>query len=156
MKRVLIVLSMIFILVGCSNQEEQKKEVYTDIKKELLNKEKFTDINDIPFNITTNVKRTSLEQIKYEVLIDTPSIEMKNIKVLVLHNYQTTEIFPSIGIFEDAPSLEVGTDKNVKVEGYIDTSYDIIDLNLIIKIYVEYTDQDNIIHHVYYQSTKYE
>lgn len=141
--------------MGCSNEVEEQKEAYTQIKKDLLVQEEFTSNEDILFNITTSVERQTAEQVKYEVIIDNPEEEMHNVKVLVMHNYLTNEVFPSIGIFEESPNLLSG-EENIVLTGNIDTTKDIMDLNLMIKIYVEYEDKEGEIHQIYYQSTKYE
>lgn len=155
MKKYLLI-GMIFILVGCSNEIEEQKTVYTELKKELFIQENFTNIEDIPFNITTTVQRKTEEQIQYEVMIDHPEEEMHQVKVLVLHNYFTDEIFPSVGIFEEAPDLIPDEEDTLILTGNIDTTKDIMNLNLMIKIYIEYEDENQEIHQIYYQSTKYE
>lgn len=145
-----------FILVACSNKAEEQKTVYTELKKELSIQENFTNMEDVSFNITTTVQRKTDEKIQYEVLIDNPEEEMYQVKALVLHNYFTDEIFPSVGIFEEAPDLIPGENDTLILTGNIDTTKDIMNLNLIIKIYIEYEDENHEIHQIYYQSTKYE
>ena len=75
---------------------------------------------------------------------------MYNIKALLIHDYFTEDIFPSIGIFDEPQNLIIGNEevKGFELVGYIETSKD-IDVNL--KLYLEYTDINGNISDIYYK-----
>ena len=71
MKKILFIL-LIFFIVACdySNVSEEAKNEYINKKEELTKKEKFENIDNIPFDITISLDRINEEEITYRVIID--------------------------------------------------------------------------------------
>ena len=156
----LVVLVFIIFLVGCSNikieQNEEinkEKEDYLAIKNELNSVKKYVNDDDLPCDVTISIDRINKEEISYRAIIDNPKIDMYNVKALLIHDYFTEDIFPSIGIFDKTENLLIGNEevKGISLVGYIETTKDIDELNLNIKLYIEYTDSDGNIKEIYYK-----
>ena len=153
----LVVLIFIVFLVGCSNikieQNEEinkEKEDYLAIKNELNSVKEYVNDDDLPCDVTISIDRINKEEISYRAIVDNPKIDMYNVKALLIHDYFTEDIFPSIGIFDEPQNLIIGNEevKGFELVGYIETSKD-IDVNL--KLYLEYTDINGNISDIYYK-----
>lgn len=156
MKKLLLLFSII-LLVGCVNIKvdnnshiEEEKEDYLAIKNTLDTYTDYDNEEEFPCDITFSLDKTSDEELSYRVIIDNPKIDMYNIKALLIHDYFTEDIFPSIGIFDEPQNLIIGNEevKGFELVGYIETSKD-IDVNL--KLYLEYTDINGNISDIYYK-----
>ena len=78
---------------------------------------------------------------------------MYDIKAIVVHNYFTDSIFPSIGIFDSPVDLIVNNDKlkGINLSGYINTTKDI--KNLEVRVYLEYKNEIDETKVIYYKTT---
>lgn len=150
MKRIIGILVLIFMLVGCSNVKvetnkeiDEAKETYLTLKDNLDKKEQFISKNDLPCNITLSIDKVNEEEISYRAIIDEPKENMNDISALLIHNYFTEDIFPSIGIFDEKIDLIMGNDelKGIELVGYIETTKEEDELDLDLKLYIEYTDE---------------
>ena len=149
----LIILS-IFIFVGCSNKDkektvktpktnkiESKKDTYIKYVKELKKIDKSDE--DLPFTVDV-VYEQMTEEVRYQVVIDNPTTEIKNIRALAIHNKQTDDVFPSVGIFDD--KIDLIPDKKpsgVILVGYIPYEGDMEDFKIEMKVLIEYEIEDN-------------
>lgn len=156
----LVVLVFIIFIVGCSNvkieQNEEinkEKEDYLAIKSELDNVKEYISDEDLPCYITISLDRINDEEISYRAIIDNPKTDMYNIKALLIHDYFTEDIFPSIGIFDNRENLLLNSEevRGISLVGYIETTKDIEELNLNIKLYIEYTDKEGNVKEIYYK-----
>ncbi len=154
-KLLLIILIFSFITTGCKDDLVlEEKNNYLTYKEKLLKQEEFSNKEDINFDLNIYVDRVNDEEISYRAIIDNPKENMHNIKAIVVQDYFTDEIFPSIGIFDDSTNLIVG-DENVKgitLVGYIKTTKDIEELNLEVRVYIEYQKDDGTYQKIYYKS----
>ena len=159
MKKLVVFLFIIF-LVGCSNIEiepneeiNKEKENYLAIKNELNSVKEYVNDDDLPCDVTISIDRINKEEISYRAIIDNSKIDMHNVKALLIHDYFTEDIFPSIGIFDETENLLVGNEevKGISLVGYIETTKDIEELNLNVKLYIEYTDSEGNIKEIYYK-----
>lgn len=159
MKKLVVLIFIIFI-VGCSNvkieQNEEiskEKEDYLAIKNELNNIEEYISDEELPCDITITVDRVNNEEISYRAIIDNPKIDMYNVRALLIHDYFTEDIFPSIGIFDKRENLLLNNEevRGISLVGYIETTKDIEELNLNIKLYIEYTDNEGNVKEIYYK-----
>ena len=79
---------------------------------------------------------------------------MNNIKAIVVHNYYTEDVFPSIGLFDDELDLKKDNDKQkIVLKGKIETSEDISNINLKLKILIEYINNEGKKKDIYYKTT---
>ena len=153
MKKMLIVIICIFLLAGCENKEEELKNKYIAIKKNLLEEEKYTNKDNLPLDIIADIKRDK-EIIKYKIILKNPKEDMKDIVAIVVHNYYTENLFPSVGIFNDKQEL-LTNNKNasIELEDTIDTTKDIGKLNLELKVWIKYKNILNEEKEIYYKTT---
>lgn len=161
MKKALIVLAIFILITGCSEEVEvgidskveENKLSYLDIKNDLTNKEEFNNIEDIDFTITSRINRISEEEISYRVIIDNPKVNMHDVQALLIHNNFTEDIFPSIGIFDDKTSLLVDNEnlKGIELVGYIETTKKLKDLDIELRLWLKYLDDNNEKHEIYYK-----
>lgn len=154
-KTLLLLVLLLIILSGCENKEEDEKNEYLAMKSELLENEEFTNSEDINCNITFTLDRVDDENIFYSVVLKNPKENMNDIKAIVVHNYYTEEIFPTIGLFDKKASLIVGSSNESELElsGTIETTDDIDDIDLELKVFIEYIDDSGNTKDIYYKTT---
>lgn len=159
MKKLIMLLFAVFI-VGCSsvkietdNNIVEEKEDYLAIKDELNSVDKYISDENLPCDIKISLDRINKEEISYRAIIDNPKTNMYNIKALLIHDYFTEDIFPSIGIFDETENLIVGNEevRGISLVGYIETTNDIEELDLNVKLYIEYSDSEGNIQKIYYK-----
>ena len=148
MKRLVVFLSFLF-LVGCTSEVEENKYAYLEYKNELEEQETFNNEEEMDFNIFFNIKREDEEIVNYSAIIDSPNINMYNVKALLIHDYLQDEAFPSIGIMDSPVTLLSGSEDKIELKGVIQTIYDIS--NVEFKLYLEYTDKEGEENKIYYQ-----
>jgi hypothetical protein len=156
MKRFVIFLFILFIITGCSSDttDQEEKSDYLAWKSELVEQDNFSSNEELNCDITVSVDRVSDDVVSYTTFLSNPKEDMHSIKMMVVHNYFTEEVFPTIGIFDDTKELLEDDDNNITLVGYIDTTQDIQKLNLELRIWIEYTDNDGNIKDIYYKTTK--
>ncbi len=156
MKKLIFLILSIFILVGCENQEEVEKNEYITVKNNLLKQKDFTSTEELPLVITTHIDRRDDEVVTYKVVLENPKENMNSLKVLVIHNYYTEDIFPSIGLFDEPKKLLMKgeeLDKIISIEDKIKTNKDISGLNLELKLWIEYHNDNGEKKTIYYKMT---
>lgn len=156
-KTLLLIVLLLFVLTGCKNEEESEKSEYLAMKSDLLAKEEFTDTSDIVCDITFSLDRLDEEKVTYSVILNNPKENMNDIKAIVVHNYYTEEVFPTIGLFDKSTDLLVNgqndKDSSVELTGNIETTNDIDNLDLELKILIEYKTDSGEIKDIYYKTT---
>ena len=156
MKKIFLILLLVTLLMtGCKNKEEKEKNQYLAMKSKLLETKKYSNIDEIPCDIIVDIKRVSEERVNYRILLQNAKVNMNNIKAIAVHNYYTEDIFPSIGLFNKKYNLSPNQKENNKIElkGKIETSEDIDNLKIQLKIMIEYYDDNNKKIDIYYNAT---
>ena len=156
MKKFLIIsITLILCLTGCNKTTkiDQEKEDYLAIKQDLLKNNNFIQEEELPFDLNIYVNRVNDEEISYRAIIDNEKENMHNVKAILVHNYFTDDIFPSIGIFDDGVDLLTNSEevKGISLVGYINSTKDIN--NLEYRVYIEYKNDNDEIKKIYYKST---
>ena len=72
---------------------------------------------------TVNIDNVNENRIIYQVIIDNPKVDASNVKALVIHDAKTEDIFPSVGIVDEAINLNKQT--GIILMGYINKTEDI-------------------------------
>ena len=121
MKKI-VLLMILFLAVACNKDNPLQEEYYN-----FIDETKLCEYNskDIPFNIDITLERLTPEYLIYRLYIDEPIIEIKNIKAIVLHDYETTDIFPTSGLYEKPLNLDPNeiNEAESKVKGIILIGY---------------------------------
>ena len=148
MKKILLIIPLFLLLIGCSNKVEDNKFAYLEYKNNLEKQEDFTSSDGLDFNTFFNIDRDG-DTVSYSLVIDNTKINMHNIKALLIHNYDNIDVYPSIGIFNEPKELLKSSDDNIKLEGTILSADDISDIKF--KLYLEYTNDEEEKEEIYYE-----
>ena len=162
MKKTLLLLVIVLLITACSNNAievgidekvEDNKITYLNLKKELINKKEFANIEEIPCDLNVSIDRINEEEISYRIILDNPKTNMHKIEALLVHNQFSENVFPSIGLFDDKASLIVGNTevKGLELVGYIETTKNILDLDIELRLWLKYFDDENKEHEIYYK-----
>ena len=156
MKKFIFVFCFVIFITGCGKdtEDQEVKSDYLAWKSDLVEKDTFSDNEELNCDITVSVDRIDSEVISYTTVVSNPKINMNSIKMMVVHNYFTEDVFPTVGIFDESQDLLVGEDNTITLVGYIDTTKDIQNLDLELKIWLEYVDDDGNVEDIYYKTTK--
>ena len=143
MKKVYIILLILLIITGCK-QENINKEKYNNYINELKEIEKTSE--NIPLDIEIKIEKLKNNILSYTVLVDRNELEMNQIEAILIHDKESDNIFPSIGIFEKPISLNKNkSKKGIKLTGYVE------DLNNIyFKFMIKYINKDKKEEKYYY------
>lgn len=132
-----ILLLICILLVGCS-----KSTIYDTYVKNL--KENNNISEKIPFDIEFYIDNVNENRIIYQVIIDNPKIETDNVTALVIHDGETNDIFPSVGIVDDKVDLNI--DKGIILLGYVDQTS-----NINFKVLIETNNNQYVYQYKYWQ-----
>ena len=163
-----IVIISIFIMPGCTSEKKETKaketKKVTKINKVETKKDEYIKYvqqlrkitessEDLPFTIDIEYDKLD-DEVRYQVIIDNPVSDITDIKALAIHDKQTDNIFPSVGIFDDKVSL-IPNEKpsGVILVGYIPYDGEMDDFNVEIKVLISYKI-DNEEKIVYYLTKK--
>lgn len=143
-----LLLFSLFLVVGCTNNKktetkkeklasiENEKETYIKCVKKLEKIKKSSE--ELPFSIEVKYDQIK-DEVRYQVIVDNPKSEIKNIKALAIHNKQTDDVFPSVGIFDKKVNLIPGKKPSgVILVGYFPYEGKIENLDVEVKVYISY------------------
>lgn len=148
MKKILVVI-VLLLLTGCTNKVEEDKYAYLEYKNNLEEQKDFVSQESLEFNTYFNLVRETEEKVTYSLVIDSPKVNMNNVKALLIHDFVTDDIFPSVGIFDEPVTLHKDSNDKIVLEGSIQTIDDISDTKF--KLYLEYVDDDGLENSIYYE-----
>lgn len=148
----LVLIFPLMLLVGCTNKLEENKYEYLSYKSDLQKQVTFDEEDDLEFNTYFNLNRVDEERIVYSITIDDPKIDMYDVKALLIHDFITEDVFPSVGIFDDTTTLFTGRDDKIILKGTIQTEKEITDTKF--KLYLEYKDKDGLENNIYYEVSR--
>lgn len=134
MKKIILIITILLLITGCYYKANDKTLMYQKYIDELSTVTKTSEDSVLVINI--EIEKLDENLYNYRALIN-KSGTMKNIEAILLHNKETDDIFPSIGIFDD--KITLSDDKaGVKLAGYIEE----ID-NIEFKLLIKYTNEEN-------------
>lgn len=108
MKKIFILL--LVLLTGCSNN------VYDNYVKEL---KEANNTTEIPFDINFYIDEVNEDRLIYQVIIDNFNSDLTDVKALVIHDVNTNDIFPSVGIVDESIDINENN-KGIILVGYVD------------------------------------
>lgn len=152
MKKILLILPLLLLLVGCTNKVEENKIAYLEYKSKLQEQETFTEEESVDFNTFFNIERENEETVKYNMTIDNPNINMHEVKALLIHDSIQDEAYPSVGILDKPLELTKESEDKITLSGTIQTIEEISDVTF--KLYLEYKDDDGEKNKIYYQVSR--
>ena len=153
MKKLLLLIS-ILLLCACSNESIELKK-YNSYIKELNTSE---NSREIPFDISIDLNKFTDKEYIYKLIIDNPKEELRDIEVLIVHDKDTNDIFPSSGIFDDKYNLipsninkDINNVKGIILIGYLPYEESI---DITFKVLFKYKDKYNKINTIIYSTKK--
>lgn len=136
MKKLLTLLLIIIVLTGCSKYNYEKNE-YTNSIKELNDIKESS--NKYPFNLEVVLDKLTDKEVRYQVILDNVEKNLDDVSMIAIHNKKTSDIYPSIGIFDEKENLKVNKrPSGIILVGYIRYSGDIEDIDATFKVLVKY------------------
>lgn len=142
-----VVIISLFTLFGCTTKKEDvkktkkenvetEKDIYIKYVQKLKKVKKTTD--DLPFTVEVEYEKMD-DEVRYQVIIDNPTNNITNIQALAIHNMQTDDVFPSVGIFDKKVKL-IPDEKpsGVILVGYFPYKGDIDKLDVEMKVLISY------------------
>ena len=140
MKRVIVIIICLF-MCGCSNSNTKVYNEYITNLKTIKEEKICSDIE-----VSFKVDEITTNYINYYVLINRNNTIMNDIQALLIHNKETINSFPSIGIYDESISLNKENDKlGVKLSGYLELNED-----TEFKLFLKYVDKNNVKKECYY------
>ncbi len=138
MKKILVIILMIFI-VGCSQVSEEQK-AYDKYFNILIHSETFTPNKQLPFDLNINVNKNSIKEFHYEFIITNPQIEFESLKIAILpFDFQKDEIIPTFNIIEEVDITLFNQNKSgIKLNYFSQYNYNKF------KVLIEYNNQQQI------------
>ena len=121
MKRFFVFLILLITLTGCQNTENQdtiSKQLYNQYRQyyQLVTSSHNFQTECEECSIQLIINKTTNKQIRYDIIINNPKIEMDNIKAIAYVDKKNKDI-PSIGLLEE-DSFSLKPDYVNKEEGF--------------------------------------
>lgn len=139
MKRILLIIPLLLLLVGCKDEHENEKYAYLEYKNNLEKQEEFINDDSLDFNTFFDIVRDG-DKVNYKLVINNPKKNMHNIKGMLINDFAGVEEYPTVGIFDKPKSLYTEHYGSIVFEGTILSADDISDVKF--KLYLEYNDED--------------
>lgn len=159
MKKIFWIITLVFLLSGCTKELTKEEIIYNDYVDKLKQEEKSED--NLPFDLEIFVDKIIEKEVMYRVIIDNPKVSLRNIEALVIHDKYTEDVYPSSGIFESKLSLIPGVInktsnyvEGIILAGYIPYEGDINNLNATFKVLFKYEDDEGVSHTIIYSTKK--
>lgn len=159
MKKIFWIITLVFLLSGCSKELTKEEIIYNDYVDKLKQEEKSED--NLPFDLEIFVDKIIEKEVMYRVIIDNPKVSLRNIEALVIHDKYTEDVYPSTGIFESKLCLIPGVInktsnyvEGIILAGYIPYEGDINNLNATFKVLFKYEDDEGVSHTIIYSTKK--
>ena len=125
---------MVIIMTGCSTDEmSEEYKIYNNYTNELKENNEASEINNYLVNI--ELEKITDEETMYVLTLDNAQVDMYDIEVIVIHNQETDDIFPTSGIFEKKIDLTKENEeiKGIQLIGFIDNEIKDIEFKAMIK-----------------------
>ena len=135
MKKRVLVLLIILCVTGCNRYDGMQLK-YNKYVHELKNVTSSSDY--IPCDIEITYDRITDDEVSYHVIIDNPREVMRNIDVVVSHNMETEDGYPSIGVFDKE---SINLDKGIILGGYFKYIENLDDLDVEFRVSISYVNE---------------
>ena len=138
MKKLLIII--LLLCVGCNNKINKNYDKYLNTLNTVNESSNF-----IPCNIEITHDKITDGEISYQVTFDHLIENMNDINIVLIHNMETDDGYPSIGVYDEEPInlLKEPIKENKKgiiLIGYFEYSGSLDKLSTQFKILINYKD----------------
>jgi len=141
MKKIILVLALVILVTGCSKANVMQ----TTYNKQMS---QLFSVNEnsgyVPCAIEITYDKITDDEVSYQIVFDNPKENMRNINIVISHDMETEDGYPSIGVFDEEPinlSTVVDVDnpnKGIVLVGYFKYSGELEDLDATFKIALNY------------------
>ena len=103
MKKIALILICCLVLIGCKNKDNNDKKFYRQYKEyenKIDNHNEFLNATN-EFNIRLVVNKVEDKKYRYDVIIDTPTINMYHLQAIAKVAGDDNESLPTLGILEE-------------------------------------------------------
>lgn len=146
MKKILILLFILFSLTACDKTREDEKIAYLEKKSILNDRKQFTSKEDLPFDYKINIDKNQKDKIDYDIFLYDLKENMNNVKAMAIHNYYSDDLFPTIGLSKEI--VDKTMNDNIELKGSIDSEENINKLKF--KVWIQYTDNEANLKNIYF------
>jgi len=143
MKKIILVLALVILVTGCSKANVMQ----TTYNKQMS---QLFSVNEnsgyVPCAIEITYDKITDDEVSYQIVFDNPKENMRNINIVISHDMETEDGYPSIGVFDEEPinlSTVVDVDnpnKGIVLVGYFKYSGELEDLDATFKIALNYVN----------------
>lgn len=143
MKKIIVFSTLLILICGCSKSDGMQME-YNKQMKQLFSVNENSSY--VPCDIEITYDKITDEEVSYQIVFDNPKENMRNINIVVSHDMETTDGYPSIGVFDEEPinlSTMVDADnpnKGIVLVGYFKYSGELEELDVNFKISLNYVN----------------
>lgn len=144
MKKVLIIILTMLFITGC----DQSSVMQINYNKYINN---LLSVNEnsayVPCDVEITYDKITDDEVSYQIVLDNPKENMRNVNVVVTHDMQTDDGYPSIGVFDEEPinlstiQTEEDPSKGIVLVGYFKYNGSLDDLNATFKIAINYVNE---------------
>lgn len=135
MKKIVVCLLLLSCVCGCNRYDGMQIQ-YNRYMSYL---EKASESSSyLPCDIEILYDKVSDDLVSYRIIVDNPKEVMRNINIVVTHNMETTDGYPSIGVFDEE---SINLEKGVVLGGYFKYSKSLDDLDAEFKILINYVNE---------------
>ena len=128
----------ILIIVGCDNNKVTNEyKIYEKYIDELENATNFIEQNN--YDLEIEIEQINEKESMYVLTLDNVKTDMYEIEVIVIHNKNTEDIYPSSGIFEEKIDISKNDEevKGIQLIGFIENTE-----NIEFKTLIKYKDSN--------------
>ena len=128
----------ILIIVGCDNNKVTNEyKIYEKYIDELENATNFIEQNN--YDLEIEIEQINEKESMYVLTLDNVKTDMYEIEVIVIHNKNTENIYPSSGIFEEKIDISKNDEevKGIQLIGFIENTE-----NIEFKTLIKYKDSN--------------
>ncbi len=160
MKKILMIILIAIVLTGCNKELSTEIKEYQSLVDTLENVSEKKFMNNYPFKIKVTLEKVIESEIIYRVSIEEATTRITNIKAVAINDIDKTNIFPSIGIFDEQLNMDseyINSDegyvKGIILVGYISHDESLDSLKGEFRVLVQYQDGEKT-KQVYYRYQK--
>lgn len=128
----------ILIIVGCDNNKVTNEyKIYEKYIDELENTTNFIEQNN--YDLEIEIEQINEKESMYVLTLDNVKTDMYEIEVIVIHNKNTEDIYPSSGIYEEKIDISKNDEevKGIQLIGFIENTE-----NIEFKTLIKYKDSN--------------
>lgn len=151
MKKIILICICFFILTGCQKENViSLKDYYAFIQA--INTQQEYKESSTYFNITLLVNKME-DRYRYDVILSHPIEKLSEVKIVCMDNGDEA-YFPSLGVYDEPVTLDDYTDKEALVYKGINLSGVVDFQEVVVKILVEFKDEELNLHQEYIELIK--